>query len=122
MSKKKRKSIKCKPKETSIQKKAQTTGNPNPSYITISADELERIKSVNSDELEKQVTERVKAALTGEDLVELKPSWFQKQLKTLFPSHFKEKSKPALQELFPYLLAPSQVVIKPDHAPLRSPA
>ena len=59
-------SNKCKPKETSIQKQAQSTGNPSPSYITISADELERIKSVNSDELEKQVTERVKAALTGE--------------------------------------------------------
>lgn len=58
------------------------------------------------------MTERVNAALKGENLVELKPSWLQKHL----PSLFKKETKPKLQELFPYLLAPSQVVIKPDHA------
>ena len=64
----------------------------------------------NEEDIEKQVEERVKAALERQK--ERKPGLSLPK----FPFFAKKDEKPQPQELFPYLLAPSLIEIKPDKA------
>lgn len=69
------------------------------------------------EQLELKVTEKLKEVLASRDLLEVKKPKEIPFLGKFILERFKGKTKPASEfEILPYLLAPSQVEIKPDHA------